>query len=150
MSELTPAVRERVEKLEALQEHVDTLQKEFDEKLQALRDEYEKKKAPHFKERFQIVSDPSAGIPSFWLQVLQNNMITSEEVQKADEGALEYLNDIKCSTSLGGGCAQTREPNRAGRAAPAAAHTGCVDARPTGAPPQPLHTHTHAHVLAAR
>ena len=50
-----------------------------------LRAEYETKKAPHYKARSQIV----IGVPGFWLQVFQNNMILAEEVQTADEEVYE-------------------------------------------------------------
>lgn len=51
----------------------------------------------------QVVTSNDGGVPDFWLQVLKNNMITSEEVQQADEPVLKSLVDIKCSSNLGGG-----------------------------------------------
>merc|ERR1712060_747946 len=36
-------------------------------------------------------------------QALQNNVMVAEEITKADEGVLAYLEDIKCSTDLGAG-----------------------------------------------
>lgn len=75
LAELPPPVRTRVESLEKLQEDVDAVSKEFEEKLQALKDEYEKKKAPLFKQRFDIVKpkEGEEGVPSFWLTAIQNN-----------------------------------------------------------------------------
>jgi len=100
LAELPPPVRTRVEQLEKLQEDVDGMVKEFEEKLAALREEYEKKKAPLFKQRCDVVKE---GVPNFWLQALQNNMITSEEVQKDDVPVLAHLMDIKYSTKLNEG-----------------------------------------------
>eukprot|EP00966_Prymnesium_polylepis_P300515 6944699-Prymnesium_polylepis.1 len=106
LKELPADVRERVEKLEKMQESVDELQAEFDKKLEELRNEFEGKKAPHYKSRAQIVIGANAeapGVPDFWLQAFQNNMILAEEVQKADEDALKHLTDIKASTKLSDG-----------------------------------------------
>lgn len=100
LKELPPAIRKRVEGLEKLQESVDELHTEFNVKLQALREEYEKKKAPFFKQRHEVVTASDGGIPNFWLTVLQNNMIIAEEIQKADEDALSHLTDIKCARPL--------------------------------------------------
>ena len=68
---------------------------------QALKTEYEMKKAPFFKQRAEIVA--GSAVPKFWLQALQNNVMVAEEITKADEGVLAYLEDIKCSTDLGAG-----------------------------------------------
>lgn len=103
LAELPAPVRERVEKLEKLQEKSDEMQTEFDEKLQALRQEYEKKKAPLFKERSELVNAVPQGVPGFWLRSLQNHMMLSEEIQKADLPVLAFLKDIKYSSSLGPG-----------------------------------------------
>ena len=54
LAELAAPVRTRVEGLEKLQENVDELTKEFDAKLAALREEYDKKKAPLFKQRYEV------------------------------------------------------------------------------------------------
>ena len=48
-------------------------------------------------------SSDAAGVPGFWLQALQNNVMLAEEVQKHDEPILAYLLDLKSSTQLGGG-----------------------------------------------
>jgi len=96
-------VRERVEKLEGLQEKTDALAKEFEEKLRALRLEYEGKYAPMYKERSGLVKgdgSEGSGVPGFWLQALQNNVMLAEEIQRHDEPVLAYLMDIKTSTKL--------------------------------------------------
>ena len=103
LAELPADVRTRVEGLEKGQEDVDKISKEFEEKLAKLKEEYDKKKAPLYKARYDVVNGKDGGVPDFWLKVLQNNMITSEEVQKHDEEALKALTDIKMSTQLGGG-----------------------------------------------
>ena len=103
LSELPPKVRERVEKLEGLQEKTDALAKEFEEKLRALRLEYEGKYAPMYKERSGLVKgdgSEGSGVPGFWLQALQNNVMLAEEIQRHDEPVLAYLMDIKTSTKL--------------------------------------------------
>ena len=51
-------------------------------------------------DRYDVVS-AAEGIPQFWLKVLQNNMVTGEEIQKHDEEPLSYLTDVKYSSSLG-------------------------------------------------
>ena len=83
-------------------ESVDVIQKEFDEKL-ALPRRVDKKKAPFYKQRCDIVNAADGGVPKFWLGALQNNMITAEEIQPHDEEPLSYLTDIKASSKLGGG-----------------------------------------------
>jgi nucleosome assembly protein 1-like 1 len=102
LAELPQAVRSRVEKLEELQESTDVLQKEFDEKLKALQNEYEAKKAPLYKERFTIVQG-APGVPNFWLRTLQNHMMLAEEMQEFDEPVLAHLVDVKYTTNLGPG-----------------------------------------------
>merc|ERR1719164_456699 len=101
MDGLAPAVRTRVESLEKLQECVDEVHKEFEEKLAKLRAEYDGKKAPFYKQRAEIVNKPSEGVPGFWRQVLKNNLQTGDEVYECDEEPLEYLTDIKATTQLG-------------------------------------------------
>ena len=105
LAELKPSVAKRVEQLETLQESVDELSSEFEAKLAKLREEYDKKKAPFFKQRSDVVNGKDGGeaVPGFWMQALQNNMIVAEEIQKEDEPILAHLMDIKCSSSLGGG-----------------------------------------------
>jgi len=106
VGELPAEVRERVVKLEKLQETTDTLQKEFEAKLKALRTEYEGKYAPLYKERSVVVKgeagSESPGVPGFWLQAFQNNVMLAEEIQKHDEPALAYLLDVKTSSQLSG------------------------------------------------
>ena len=55
----------------------------------AQRLEYDQKKAPLFKSRHAIVNGTEGarphGVPGFWLQAFQNNMILAEEVSKQDE-----------------------------------------------------------------
>jgi len=105
--ELPLAVRERVERLEQLQELTDNLQKEFEQKLKALRQEYEGKFAPQYRERSIVVKGEAGaeepGVPGFWLQAFQNNVMLAEEIQKHDEPVLAYLLDVKTSTQLSGG-----------------------------------------------
>ena len=48
----------------------------------ALKEEYEKKKAPFFKSRYEVVTNAEGGIPNFWLTTLQNNYIIAEEIQQ--------------------------------------------------------------------
>lgn len=103
MAELPAKTRGLVEKLEKLQVKSDELQHEFDEKLAALRQEYEKKKAPLFKERSEVVNSSPQGVPGFWLRCLQNHSALAEEIQKCDEPVLSNLTDIKYSSSLGPG-----------------------------------------------
>ena len=105
IAELPKAVAACVESLEGLQEKTDALQKEFDEKLQKLKEEYGAKKAPFYKQRSDIVGgkDGKEGIPGFWLQAMQNNMLTAEEIQQHDEEPLKALLDIKVSAKLGDG-----------------------------------------------
>jgi len=107
IAELPSAVRERVEKLEKLQESTDSLQKEFEQKLKALRQEYEGKYAPLYRERSIVVKGETGaaeiGVPGFWMQAFQNNVMLAEEIHKHDEPVLAYLLDVKTSTQLSGG-----------------------------------------------
>jgi hypothetical protein len=102
MADLPAATRGKVEKLEKLQVKSDEFQREFDEKLAALRQEYDKKKAPLYKERSEIVNG-SPGVSGFWLKCLTNHPVLAEEIFKADEPVLAHLKDIKSSSSLGPG-----------------------------------------------
>lgn len=102
LAELPAATRREVEELEKLQEQSDEFQREFDEKLAALRQEYEKKKAPLYKKRSDIVNG-SPGVSGFWLTCLTNHMMLADEIQKVDEPVLSFLKDIKYSSSLGPG-----------------------------------------------
>ena len=139
IAELAPAVRSKVEGLEKLQESVDELSKEFEAKLQALKDQYEKKKAPLFKQRFEVIKD--GGVPDFWLTALQNNMITAEEIQQADVPVLKSLIDIKCVPRgvLRAGLARGDAPSRAVVLAAAHAATPPLPSRrPAAAPPTVL------------
>ena len=74
----------RVESLEGLQEKTDELQKEFDEKLRKLKEEYGAKKAPFYKQRSEIVAgkDGKGGIPGFWLQAMQNKHAEDMDAQE--------------------------------------------------------------------
>jgi nucleosome assembly protein 1-like 1 len=103
VAELPKPVQRCVEKLEKLQTSVDVIQKEFDEKLRLLREEYDKKKAPFYKQRSDIVNASDGGVPGFWLGCLRNNMVTAEEIGPDDEEPLSYLSDIKSTTNLGAG-----------------------------------------------
>lgn len=103
IGELPADVRTRVESLEQLQDSVDALSKEFLEKLDQLKEEYEKKKAPLYKQRYETVTSKDGGVPGFWLKCLENNMICADEIHEHDEPILKHLIDIKYSAQLGQG-----------------------------------------------
>ena len=76
-----------------------------DSRTQALRTEYETKKAPLFKQRFNVVQGTPGqpGVPNFWLRAFQNHMMLAEDIQKPDEDVLTHLIDVKYTTNLGPG-----------------------------------------------
>ena len=97
LATLTADVKPHVLKLEELQGSLDTLRSEYDAKLEALRFEYDGKRAPLYKARSVIVGDGQQ-VPKFWLDALQNH--PDIEIFEHDKPILEYLSDIKCSSSV--------------------------------------------------
>ncbi|XP_019088938.1 PREDICTED: nucleosome assembly protein 1;1-like isoform X2 [Camelina sativa] len=116
LENLTPNVRKRVDALRDIQSQHDELEAKFREERAILEAKYETLYQPLYTKRYEIVNGTvevelapedtkveqgeektaeEKGVPSFWLTALKNNEVTSEEVTERDEGALNYLKDIK-------------------------------------------------------
>ncbi|XP_010438804.1 PREDICTED: nucleosome assembly protein 1;1 isoform X1 [Camelina sativa] len=116
LENLTPNVRKRVDALRDIQSQHDELEAKFREERAILEAKYETLYQPLYNKRYEIVNGTvevelapedtkvdqgeektaeEKGVPSFWLTALKNNEVTSEEVTERDEGALNYLKDIK-------------------------------------------------------
>eukprot|EP00262_Sarcandra_glabra_P000348 TRINITY_DN1040_c0_g1_i3.p1 TRINITY_DN1040_c0_g1~~TRINITY_DN1040_c0_g1_i3.p1 ORF type:complete len:383 (+),score=120.57 TRINITY_DN1040_c0_g1_i3:171-1319(+) len=115
---LSPKVRKRVEVLRGIQSQHDELEAKFFEERAALEAKYQKLYAPLYTKRFEIVNgvvevedipkeageenseenkttEEEKGVPKFWLTAMKTNEILAEEISERDEGALNYLKDIK-------------------------------------------------------
>nr|GMD50525.1 nucleosome assembly protein 1;2 [Ipomoea batatas] len=118
LESLSPDVRKRVEFLREIQTQHDELEAKFLEERAALEAKYQKLYQPLYTKRYEIVNgivevegekaeavsmdqedDKTAekGVPHFWITAMKNNEVLAEEITERDEGALEYLKDIKWS-----------------------------------------------------
>ncbi|QCE09064.1 nucleosome assembly protein 1-like 1 [Vigna unguiculata] len=109
MDLLFPNVLKRVEYLKELQKQFDKLQAEYFVEQSLLRAKYEELYEEFYQKRYEIVNGIKdventdeadkfmevKGIPKFWLAVMKSNEKLGELITKDDEGALEYLKDIK-------------------------------------------------------
>uniref|UniRef100_A0A1D1ZF83 Putative nucleosome assembly protein C2D10.11C n=1 Tax=Anthurium amnicola TaxID=1678845 RepID=A0A1D1ZF83_9ARAE len=113
---LSPKVRRRVEVLREIQGQHDELEAKFFEERAALEAKYQKLYEPLYTKRFEIVNGVAEvdgissgteetpagdkdveerGVPDFWLTAMKTNEVLAEEIQERDEGALNFLKDIK-------------------------------------------------------
>nr|GMD55777.1 nucleosome assembly protein 1;2 [Ipomoea batatas] len=118
LESLSSDVRKRVEFLREIQTQHDELEAKFLEERAALEAKYHKLYQPLYTKRYEIVNgivevegekaeavsmdqedDKTAekGVPHFWITAMKNNEVLAEEITERDEGALEYLKDIKWS-----------------------------------------------------
>ncbi|XP_057431520.1 nucleosome assembly protein 1;3-like [Lotus japonicus] len=110
LESLEPNVRKRVEVLREIQGQHDEFEAKFLEERAALEAKYQSLYQPLYTKRFEIVNgvteveggadEPAAkekGVPSFWLNAMNNNDVLTEEISEHDEGALKFLKDIKWS-----------------------------------------------------
>ncbi|OAY75389.1 nucleosome assembly protein 1;2-like [Ananas comosus] len=118
LENLTPKVRKRVEFLREIQTQHDELEAKFFEERAALEAKYQKLYEPLYTKRYEIVNglvevegvvkggtdetpaedkttEDVKGVPNFWLTAMKTNEVLAEEIQERDEGALQYLKDIK-------------------------------------------------------
>lgn len=116
MENLTPKVKKRVEVLRQLQSQHDELEAKFLEERAALEAKYQKLYEPLYTKRSEIVNgvvevegvseveqgdgdasegEPEKGVPNFWLNAMKTHEVLAEEITERDEGALQYLKDIK-------------------------------------------------------
>ncbi|XP_062156906.1 nucleosome assembly protein 1;4 [Alnus glutinosa] len=116
LESLSPKVRKRVEVLREIQIQHDELEAKFFEERAALEAKYQKFYEPLYTKRYEIVNgvvevegvaneaaadkeeDKAAeekGVPDFWLTAMKTNEVLAEEISERDEGALNYLKDIK-------------------------------------------------------
>ncbi|KAG2371175.1 Nucleosome assembly protein [Vigna angularis] len=102
-------------------EDFEKVQDELFEELSLLEDKYEKRFARIYRQRSEVLlgikeeelsdeDDPEKamnrvfGIPNFWLTVMKRKDILAELITEDDEGALQYLEDIKsCRLDDSGG-----------------------------------------------
>ncbi|KAH0666447.1 hypothetical protein KY285_027653 [Solanum tuberosum] len=118
LTRLSPQVRKRVDALRELQGQHDELEAKFLEESAALETKYQKLYEPLYTKRYEIVNGivevegvnvapvdqgdnkgtgdgTEKGVPNFWLNAMLNNEILAGEISEYDEGALEFLKDIK-------------------------------------------------------
>ncbi|KAK7291833.1 hypothetical protein RIF29_07289 [Crotalaria pallida] len=112
LESLSPVVRKRVEVLREIQGQHDEIEAKFFEERAALEAKYQKLYQPLYTKRYEIVNGVSEvedaanetkadteekGVPGFWLGAMKNNEVLAEEISERDEGALNFLKDIKWS-----------------------------------------------------
>ncbi|WVY99907.1 hypothetical protein V8G54_025977 [Vigna mungo] len=112
LDQLSPRVRNRVEYLMEVQEEFDGVQDELFEELSRLEDKYEKRFALLYRHRSEVLMgikeeeltdedepekamDKVFGIPNFWLTAFKRKDILAELITEDDEGAFQYLEDIR-------------------------------------------------------
>ncbi|KAM7507515.1 hypothetical protein LguiA_017968 [Lonicera macranthoides] len=111
---LSQNVRNRVDVLREIQSQHDELEAKYIEERAALEAKFQKLYGPLYTKRFEIVngvvevdgvlenhkndqSMTDKGVPNFWLTAMKTNEVLAEEISESDEGALQYLKDIKWS-----------------------------------------------------
>ncbi|XP_016446057.1 nucleosome assembly protein 1;4-like [Nicotiana tabacum] len=115
LEKLPPNIRKRVDVLREIQGQYDELEGQFLEERAALEAKFQKLYEPIYSKRYEIVngvveaenegtvdketneSAGDKGIPHFWLLAMKNNEAISKEITERDEGALQYLKDVKWS-----------------------------------------------------
>ncbi|PWA53452.1 nucleosome assembly protein 1-like 4 [Artemisia annua] len=118
---LSANVRHRVSVLKDLQSQHDELEAKYLEEKAELEAKYLKLYEPLYAKRYEIVngltevegvsnenvvdkeneSTGDKGVPSFWLTAMKSNDVLADEISESDEGALQYLKDIKWSRVAG-------------------------------------------------
>eukprot|EP01090_Pellita_catalonica_P005727 TRINITY_DN15967_c0_g1_i1.p1 TRINITY_DN15967_c0_g1~~TRINITY_DN15967_c0_g1_i1.p1 ORF type:complete len:328 (-),score=82.57 TRINITY_DN15967_c0_g1_i1:536-1519(-) len=93
LSTLPPPVLEKLEKLKALNQESQKIEKEFENEVRLLELKYPKKYKPLWEKRAEIIS-ASPTIPEFWLTVLKNYHLFEESILPEDEPLLKQLLDI--------------------------------------------------------
>jgi len=125
-NDLPPVVRRRVDALANLHKEYLSVQKKYQAEVAELEKKYQTLYDPILDKRAKVVSgehEPTEeeskyereleegaklreakpedseikGVPQFWLAALQNNPIVSDSIQEADEEALSYLRDVRCT-----------------------------------------------------
>ncbi|GAA0143415.1 chromatin/chromatin-binding, or -regulatory protein [Lithospermum erythrorhizon] len=117
LNTLSPDVRQRVIFLRKIQNQQDELEAKYFEQRAALEAKYQQLYEPLYLTRYEVVNgvtevegttyesttdedtnnSAGKGVPHFWLTAMKNNEILSEEITERDEGALQFLKDIKWS-----------------------------------------------------
>ncbi|KAK1430845.1 hypothetical protein QVD17_13890 [Tagetes erecta] len=113
---LSVNVRQRVAVLKDLQSEHDELEAKYLEEKAQLEAKYLKLYEPLYAKRYEIVngltevegasndnlvdkenneSTKDKGVPNFWLTAMKSNEVLADEISESDEGALQYLKDIK-------------------------------------------------------
>ncbi|KAI3804657.1 hypothetical protein L1987_26365 [Smallanthus sonchifolius] len=111
---LSANVRQRVGVLKDLQSQHDELEAKYLEEKAELEAKYLKLYEPLYVKRYEIVNgltevegvsndnlvdkennESAGGVPNFWLTAMKSNEVLVDEISESDEGALQYLKDIK-------------------------------------------------------
>ncbi|CAH1427699.1 unnamed protein product [Lactuca virosa] len=119
---LSSKVRQRVGVLKDLQSRYDELEAKYLEEKAELEAKYMKLYEPLYSKRYEIVngltevegvsddnlvdkenneSKGDKGVPNFWLTAMKSNEVLADEISESDEGALQYLKDVKWSRITG-------------------------------------------------
>ncbi|KAL8195780.1 hypothetical protein R6Q57_025533 [Mikania cordata] len=111
---LSANVRKRVGVLKDLQSQHDELEAKHLEEKAELEAKYLKLYEPLYAKRYEIVNgltevevvsndtladkenkESTGGVPNFWLTAMKSNEVLADEISESDEGALQYLKDMK-------------------------------------------------------
>ncbi|KAI7748690.1 hypothetical protein M8C21_000339 [Ambrosia artemisiifolia] len=114
LDSLSVNVRQRVALLKDLQSQHDELEAKYLEEKAQLEAKYLKLYEPLYAKRYEIVNgltevegvsndntgdkennESARGVPNFWLTAMKSNEVLADEISESDEGALQYLKDIK-------------------------------------------------------
>ncbi|KVH02507.1 Nucleosome assembly protein (NAP) [Cynara cardunculus var. scolymus] len=113
---LSANARQRVGVLKDLQNQHDELEAKYIEERAELEAKYLKLYEPLYAKRYEIVNGLTEvegvlkdtlvdkennelagdkGVPNFWLTAMKSNEVLADEISESDEGALQYLKDVK-------------------------------------------------------
>ncbi|GJW98781.1 nucleosome assembly protein 1;4-like protein [Tanacetum coccineum] len=119
---LSANVIQRIGVLKDLQSQHDELEAKYLEEKAELEAKYLKLYEPLYAKRYEIVngltevegvsndnvvdkenneSTGDKGVPNFWLTAMKSNDVLADEISESDEGALQYLKDVKWSRVAG-------------------------------------------------
>nr|GEX42132.1 nucleosome assembly protein 1;4-like [Tanacetum cinerariifolium] len=121
LNTLSANVMQRIGVLKDIQSQHDELEAKYLEEKAELEAKYLKLYEPLYAKRYEIVngltevegvsndnvvdkkneSVGDKGVPNFWLTAMKSNDVLADEISESDEGALQYLKDVKWSRVAG-------------------------------------------------
>eukprot|EP00002_Diphylleia_rotans_P007828 TRINITY_DN174_c0_g1_i1.p2 TRINITY_DN174_c0_g1~~TRINITY_DN174_c0_g1_i1.p2 ORF type:complete len:330 (-),score=125.07 TRINITY_DN174_c0_g1_i1:366-1355(-) len=91
---LPAPVKERVEKLLALQGEHDAITAKLEKEITEIERRYAAQYQPFYAKRVEILNDGEA-LPDFWLTAMKRNEFVASSITEKDEDVLKYLDDVK-------------------------------------------------------